>query len=273
MNSAVLRRFAFAASVLALAGQARADDGAMKPEARAHLDKGLALYEAKDYTGAIRELAAGHAIDPKPAFLYARAQAERLSGNCEAAVVHYDEFLATGPEPEREAAARANLARCKDELAAQAPAPTPTAAPAPAPAPSSAPPPEPAPSPAPIPAPLPPAVSAERSPWYADAFGDVLLGTGVVALGVGGFFVATSYSSEAKAKEAGTAPSGETYQAHRDRITRAERQRSTGVIVGGAGLALVGGAIARYVLRDPVTTTVGAWVGPRSAGASLGRRF
>ncbi len=255
-------------AVVSAAPTARAAEGELKPAAKAHLDRGLALYAEKDYEGAIRELSQGYAIDPKPELLYARAQAERLGGHCDQAIEHYEGFLATDPEPEREAAARANLAKCKDELAAKQPDPSPLPAPTPVPAPTVAP----APTPAPVRTAAPPPVR-EASPWYGDVFGDVLLGSGILATGVGGFFVLTSYASESTAKAAGTAPSGETYEGHQTRIQRAERQRTTGVIVGGVGLALIGGALLRYSLRDPSPPKVGLWVGPGQATVNYGRAF
>lgn len=260
-------RFALALALLFTAGAAHAGGSAIDPKAKAHLDRGLELYAQKDYAGAIAELEKGYAIDPKPELMYARAQAERLGGKCTEAVEHYEAFLATGPEPEREAAARANLAKCKDELAARTPTPVPT--PVPAPAPVAA-----APQPAP-PRPLPkrPAPPVEASPWYSDVLGDVLLGSGLVATGVGGFFLLSSYGNESTAEDAGVAPGSDDYAQHQSRIERAERQRTTGVIVGAGGLALIGGAILRYTLREPGGPRVGLSLGPAHAGVSFGRAF
>lgn len=265
-------RFALVLALVLTAGAAHAGDGALDPKAKAHLDRGLELYAQKDYAAAIAELEKGYAIDPKPELLYARAQAERLGGLCERAIEHYEAFLATKPEPEREAAARANLAKCKDELGAQAPAPGPVPAPAPRPAPAPAPVVAPAPALAPAAPPkVPPRV--EPSPWYTDVFGDVLLGTGIVAAGVGGFFVLSSYGNQAAAEDAGTAPGSDDYSQHQSRIERAERQRTTGVIVGAGGLALIGAAVLRYTLREPAAPRVGLSLGPGHAGVSIGRAF
>ncbi|MCC6902473.1 MAG: hypothetical protein IT377_26105 [Polyangiaceae bacterium] len=262
-------RFALAFALLLTAGAAHAGGSAIDPKAKAHLDRGLELYAQKDYAGAIAELEKGYAIDPKPELMYARAQAERLGGKCTEAVGHYEAFLATGPEPEREAAARANLAKCKDELAAKAPAPAPAPTPTPTPAPVAA-----APQSAPPgPAPKRPAPPVEASPWYSDVLGDVLLGSGLVATGVGGFFLLSSYGNESTAEDAGAAPGNDNYAEHQARLERAERQRTTGVIVGAGGLALICGAVLRYTLREPAGPRVGLSLGPAHAGVSFGRAF
>jgi tetratricopeptide (TPR) repeat protein len=260
------------AALIALAGSAHADDATLDPAAKTHLDKGLELYGQKKFSEAIAEFEQGYAIDPKPAILYALAQAERLDGRCSKAIEHYQAFLDKRPEPEREAAARANMARCKDLLAAKAPPETPPAEPAPTPAPA------PAPTPAPV-APAPPPTAdrapAETSPWYSDTFGDVLTGAGVVALGVGGYFFFVSKHNESVAQSEGDAPSGATYQQHLDRVDRAERQRTIAVVSGSVGLGLITAGVLRYVLRspEPEKGQVGAWLGAKSGGVSVGGRF
>src|SRR5688500_8437696 len=58
---------------------------------------GLARFEREDYAGAIDAFERGHAIDPRPQFLFALAQAERLRGDCKAALIYYRKFLTTSP--------------------------------------------------------------------------------------------------------------------------------------------------------------------------------
>src|SRR5688572_3056011 len=87
------------AVVLVVARPAAADPvRGMKPEAKKHFDAGLAAYADKDYQRAADELAAGHAVDPHPDFLFPWAQAERLSGDCAAAVPLYRKVLDAGVE-------------------------------------------------------------------------------------------------------------------------------------------------------------------------------
>src|SRR5262245_20246725 len=79
----------------------RAGEPAMKAEARAHLEAGLAAYGEKDWARAIAESRAGYELDPRADFLFAWAQATRLSGDCAGAIELYDKFIATGPAPEQ----------------------------------------------------------------------------------------------------------------------------------------------------------------------------
>src|SRR5262245_38585026 len=77
----------FVSALMLLAPRVHAADAAppdapMSPDARAHYDRGLALYQAKDYAGAIREFEVGYAAEPRREFLFAEAQAKRLAGDC-----------------------------------------------------------------------------------------------------------------------------------------------------------------------------------------------
>jgi hypothetical protein len=99
-----------------------------------HVERGLAAYGDKDWTTAIREFREGYAIDPRPDFLFAWAQASRLSGDCARAIELYDQFVATGPAPEQRDAATKMSERCRESVAAEKPAepPAPAAPAAPA---------------------------------------------------------------------------------------------------------------------------------------------
>lgn len=109
-----------AAWVTAFAPGHAAAQRPMNPEAKIELDRGLDRFRTHDYSGAIAAFDAGFAIDPHPDFLYARGQAQRLSGACAAAIESYQAFMASGP-PAREAElARYNIGRCEAELRARA---------------------------------------------------------------------------------------------------------------------------------------------------------
>ncbi len=95
---------------------------AMKPEARVHLEQGLAAYGDKDWERAIREFRTGYEIEPRAEFLFAWAQAERLSGDCAGAIEIYELFLATKPAVEQANAARQMSDRCRETVAATDPA-------------------------------------------------------------------------------------------------------------------------------------------------------
>ena len=166
------------AVVLATASMAAADP--MAPAAKAQLDRGLERFKAKDYAAAIAAFDAGYAIDPKPEFLYVKAQAQRLGGDCRTAIATYRAYLATHPPHDKVEYANANIDRCEKQLAAEPAAPAQPEEPAPAPSP---PPPQPA-TARPAPPPLVPSDVAPRSRW-SDRTSWAIAGGSAVALGVG----------------------------------------------------------------------------------------
>ncbi|MCR9162795.1 MAG: tetratricopeptide repeat protein [Nannocystaceae bacterium] len=82
------------------------------PEAQAAFGEAEQAFAAKDFDKAAEALARVYAIEPLPHLLYARAQAERLAGRCEAANPLYIEYLDTRPSPESAALVRWNLSVC-----------------------------------------------------------------------------------------------------------------------------------------------------------------
>jgi tetratricopeptide (TPR) repeat protein len=224
---------------------------AWKPEARAHLERGLQLYDRNQLDEAIAELKAGHAIDPHPEFLYALGQVHRKKGDCAEAVKYYQAFVDAGPPAHQVAMARDLIDKCK--RAAEPPrkeaAPPPLIVPdaeTPQP-PATLKPPTPAPPPPPPPsveAPHvePPAIQRGPMPWYRDWLGDALTGAGLIALTVGGVVVLDAQGKIDDAQH--------TYGNYAmAREGDAEGQRTMGTVVMGLGGALVAGGVLRYWLH------------------------
>jgi len=210
-------------------------------DAQAHVERGLSLYEAKDYAQAAAELETAYELKKDRDVLYALAQANRLAGDCPTALVRYRKFLDSNPPSKQADLARKNMARC-DEVK---PVPVPPAA-APAqvvsPAPSSTPSPD---SHASVRAPE--STESPRGPrvaWYRDVPGDLLLGCGVVAGAVGGYFFVAAGSELQSARGASRYDDAET---HADRAHRDQKIAAVGAAVGGT---LVVAAIVRFILRD-----------------------
>jgi hypothetical protein len=209
----------------------------MDPAARTRLEQGLVHYNAREYELAITAFAAGYAIDPRRDFLFAMAQAERLSGDCPTAVVLYEKFLASQPPAAQERAARDNLGRCRTALTSRPEEAEPVATAA-------------------VPAALPaatrhlapaailaPAVPRDRGspPWYHDELGVTLLGASVASLGVGAGYLVASRSAESAAQDAAT------YGESMALFERAEHRRTVAWIGFGAGAALLTSAAVRYL--------------------------
>jgi hypothetical protein len=240
---------------------------AMSAEARAHYDRGIELYTAKDYGAAIRELAAGYAIDPRREFLFAQAQALRLSGDCKGAVPLYQQFLASQPPEVQVNATHIGLGRCAQQMATAAPPAAAVAAPVPTAI-------EKGPAP---PAPRSPARPEAPAPWYHDRWGAVLLGAGGLALAAGTGFMVASMSARDDANQ--SAADYPDYARRWDTAQSRWRIAVTGLAVGGA---LTGAAILRYLhvrrgsraapTAEPSPAprasflSWGAWLGPAPSG-------
>jgi hypothetical protein len=211
----------------------------MHPAAQALYDHALKGFETRNYGAAISDLEAGFALDPRREFLFAEAQAKRLSGDCRGAVVLYQRFLTTRPPALQVDATQIALARCAQELARKPEVVIMTPPP---------PPPRPAPS------------HSGRDPW-----GLALTGAGAVALGVGlGYLV----SAEIARTDAGNAT---TYAAYQSRWSIASTRTDVAVGALAIGGALAATGVARFLIvrRHSRNGAFVVWVGPGLLGGSF----
>jgi tetratricopeptide (TPR) repeat protein len=186
------RIVAVVAVVCTLTAPAVADDGT----ADEHLALGLSRYEAGDFEGAMDAFDAGYAVEPRPAFLFAAAQAARRSGDCRRAIDYYDRFLAGDPSEGQAEAAREQRDRCAETLPA-----------------------EPAPPPA-------------RRRWYADPITDgAIAGSALLVLAGTGFALSAGNATD----EANAAATYDEHDAAADRASR-QRLWSLVSFGGGAAL-------------------------------------
>jgi hypothetical protein len=187
----------------------------MKPAARALYDRGLSLYQAKDYAAAIKAFEDGFALEPRREFLFANAQARRLAGDCRGAVPLYQRFLEMAPPAVQASATHIALARCAQQMAAEQPAPPPPMLVMPA-APPSPPP-----------------------PWWHDRWGATLVGAGAVGVGVGVGFLVASFAA---LPDAGM----NTHASYHDAYATADARHTIAAVglVGGGALAAAG--VARF---------------------------
>lgn len=187
-------------------------------DADAHLERGQAHFEAKDYAAAGREFSAAYDLDPRPEFLYARAQAERLNGNCAGAVPLYRAYLDTEPDQEAADFARTNLAQCTSAVRAIAPPPTGGEAVAASP-------------------------EGDRPPaWFKSRLGGALLGAGTASLGVGLVWYLGARSDEAELTRGLS-----SYQQHARLVERSHDRRNVAMVATITGSVLALGGIVRYV--------------------------
>lgn len=225
------------------------------------LERALERYQAEDWTEAAKLFEQAYALEPNPDLLYAWGQSERFGGDCVKALELFDELLKQQLTDKNRAAVETNIARCKEQLAANQAAASPEPSPDPAPAPQ----PE-----AVATADTPPAESPR--PWYKDPIGGALVGTGVVGVGVGIAFLVSSSSADSSADD-----SAGDYQEFADLKAKAERHDKIGSVAVWTGAAFVGAGVAWYVLRTRSSERSGraltGWVTGDSAGVAVGGSF
>jgi hypothetical protein len=119
----MIRALLIALALLAAAAPAAANEHtdvvvtgnpATAAQARAHLERGLAHFGAGEFGRAVDELRAAVLLDRRPDALFALAQAERLSGSCDRAMVLYRELLDAQPSVRRAAAIQDSMALCDE---------------------------------------------------------------------------------------------------------------------------------------------------------------
>jgi hypothetical protein len=210
-------------------------EGPMQPEAAALYKRGLERFGGRDYTGAVADLEAGYAIDPRREFLFAEGQAKRLAGDCKGAVSLFQRFLATNPSPVQANATQMALGRCAQHLAEH---PQVVVV-------------EP-PRPPPPPPPPPPK-------WWRDPYGLAFTGAGAVGVVTGIGFIAASVSARHDAENARTYPEADPLWS----AAVSRRQVGIGTLALGTVLTAVG--VTRFVLvrrharemEPPISVSIG----------------
>jgi len=242
---------------------------AQGPVATEHAKKAQNAFDVQSWATAIQEYQAAYQADPKPEYLWGLAQSQRLSGDCAAAIKSYKAFKRNDAVTANQGtAAELQITKCENELekkqaeaakAPQAPAPPPVVGAPPSAAAATAPATN-APSGAPErAAPEPP---AGPKPFYTDVLGDVLLVSGVVAVGVGGFFLLTGNRDMRDTVKAAD------YRTYDTGVDDATKKQTIGAVVLAGGGVLVGLAVVRYLTMGPKSSEprMGLTVGPGSVG-------
>jgi tetratricopeptide (TPR) repeat protein len=267
---------ALLAALLATPASGAPAETPLDPEAKQHLDRALGLYQEGDYPAAIEAFKAGYAIDPRRDFLYAWAQAERLSGDCVTATELYKRFITLSASGMQVAAAEQGLELCAREIkeqreraaqrdaeaeaaaaAAQAEREAEDRARAEAQAQAEA------------------RAEAERDRarrFYRDPLGGALLGGGL-ALGLTGGALLTA--AHIKQSQLLDAPTYGDFAANYDDVVGGARSlRIAGGALLGPCVALIAGGVARWmIVRSGRGAKGSAWISPQPAGVTVGGRF
>lgn len=96
---------------LASATVASADNN-KKALARQLFELGIDEYKQKQYDAAAASMNKAYSLDPIPETLYALAQSERMAGDCNGAIKHYEKLLDTSKDDQTVNAVKANLELC-----------------------------------------------------------------------------------------------------------------------------------------------------------------
>lgn len=207
--------------VLALAGTAAADSSGDL------LKQGLQQYKAGQYASAVVTIRKAYAQDPKVETLFTLAQAERLSGDCGAAVAHYRQVIEKIGDLNTAKLVQQNIALCEPETDDERDKPA---------DPDET-------SSAKVP-PGPPA-TVVRTVDRGDTVASSLYAAGGLALGLaGGMYLAARDSRDA-AERAGS------LAAHDELGDRTRAQFTIAGIAAGAGVALIAGGVLRTMTRKP----------------------
>ncbi len=210
-----------------------------------HYLRAVAAWDGQRWDEAAAAFGEAYAFDPRPEFVFARARAMRLSGDCEGALPVFEQFLALDPPAEAAADARVNVDACTEELDAAAPHDEPEpSAPAPV-LPDTGPPDL-----------LPPPVAR-------DPLGHALLWPGVAIAATGGVLVQVSLNAHERADDAADE------QAYRDELRRAPAMSRTGIALCAVGGALIVSGITRFAVLQARRRRAGREV----AGGALRLRW
>ena len=200
-----------------------------RTEARRHIERASSLHAAGNYNDALKEITIAYSLDPQPQLLYAIGQLHVKLDNCEVATTFYRRFLATGPDEREASLAQQAIAHCATRVA---PKPAVTTEPL---------------TSEPVPAP-PRIVSAESDRGHApprgrDWLGWSLVGGGVAAGIVGGFYYRAALVSRDAADKAAS------YAIYEDDLRDAHRRRTTSYVLAGGAALLAGAGVLHILLR------------------------
>jgi tetratricopeptide (TPR) repeat protein len=234
---------------------------AQKETTKDRFDRGMVFFNLQDYPAAIIEIKAAYLADPsKSEYLFTLAQAQRLSGDCAAAIGSYKAFLRTSSgkssaatealihtcekdlkaAAEKTVAEKAALERAAAEKAEEDQRKADEARRLSSPATTTAAEKERVTSVVKAP-PLSGPVLEVHHAWYADGLGAGLVIPGVLGLGAGAVFLALGNGEVRSSMTAAT-------QAEHDQlVATGQPKQVVGVIALSAGVALAAGGIIRYL--------------------------
>lgn len=226
-----------------------------KAKAKEHVDAGTRFYNVQQYDKAAEAYQQAYLLDPRPEYLYASAQSQRLGGDCTKALRSYDAYLRTNPSKTEQAKTQKNIERCQQDLKDHPPIAEPVTDPTTILQPEI---PTPPPAPPPIETPVEPSPPPPPAgPSYLG--GHVLLGSGIVVAAAG---VLLYVRGKGAIDDHNASPTYDAFLDSRDDLDGPKLQQTLGVSAIAVGGGLILGGLVYYVVksRSEETNTVSASV-------------
>jgi tetratricopeptide (TPR) repeat protein len=254
------RAWMVALAVVTVAGAATPADARPKRRAaKAEFNRGLAAYKEGDFEAASAALGKSFELERDVDTLFAWAQAERQLEHCDKAIELYDKLLTFNLPTANKEAVEQKLAECQATVGQEK---------------RVAPPVEPAPvEPASEPRPPVEDPAAPRATdtqpagraWYKDPVGLALLGSGLIAGGVGTGFWRSAVS---------LGRDSEAARQHQDALDLKDKANQRGAIgaisMGVGGALVVGGVVWIVTHRDPTEQrAITGWVSSGGGGLAI----
>jgi len=227
-------KLAAIAAVIAFAAPAFADD------AKDLFKQGVDAYKAGHYEDSKKLLKKSYDLDPNPNTLFALAQAERLLGECKLAVEHYNKILEQVNDLNVSKLVQQNLSLCEKQEPGSAPAPSPAKG-------------------------EPQVVTkvVTRDVGHSDKLAITAMTFGALSLGAaGGLYIASSSDKDAADK-------ARTLDDHNSLADRANSEKTMCFIAAGAGVALAGFAVYRWVSGSSGEASTAVSVVPTPRGGAF----
>jgi len=211
-----------------------------------HVAAATAAHSAGKYDVAEAELIVAYSLDPKPDLLYALGQVHVQRTQCPQAITYYERFLAAQSEGAPAAQAKEAIQKCRTNPEGVADA-----------------------KPAPLDIPSPKDQGGASEPFYKDIIGDALVGGGIACAALGGFMYTQALG---KLDDAEKAP---TYPEQQALVDSAHQKRTLALALGGAGVALIGGGVVKYMLHARTERVGAVAIVPTAHGSFVtwSRRF
>jgi tetratricopeptide (TPR) repeat protein len=227
-------KLAVVAAVIAFAAPAFADD------AKELFKQGVDAYKAGHYDDSKRLLERSYKLDANPNTLFALAQAERLLGECKLAVEHYNKVLEQVNDLNVSKLVQQNLSLCEKQ--------------------------EPGVVPAPASGKSEPQVVTKvvtRDVGHGDKLAITAMTFGALSLGAaGGLYIASSSNQDAADK-------ARTLDDHNTLADRANSEKTMCYVAAGAGVALAGFAVYRWVSGSSGEASTAVSVVPTPRGGAF----